>query len=289
MTEKSKATPFSPFVYLLLITISAGVFYFSLLPYFWIQWTQVPLYSHGFLIPSISIYLIWRKRDHLKKIPPEGSLVGFFLCILFLSIGLLSNLLEIHATLAYSLIGLINAMVLFLLGWKFLRSLLFPINFLLFMVPVQQAIILPLSAWMKITSAKGATWLLDTLGFTVIRDGVHLFFGNDISLTVANPCSGIQSFMALTALGAVYAYIWEGSIPRKIILFLFVFPLVIAANSVRVTLLSIAAISFGVANILDTPLHHLMGVFVFAFAIFGLMGCGKMLQWKTFEQDIESP
>lgn len=268
------------------ILIAVGILYAPLFSYFWTHWIQVPLYSHGFLIPLVSLYLVWRSGQNLRTTPIRGSRVGLSACALFLTLGLLANLAEVRVILAYSLIGLINGAVLFLFGWKFLKTLLFPINFLLFMIPVQHAIIAPLSMWMKIVSAKGAARVVDALGFPTVREGVDLHFGDGISLAVADPCSGIRSLMALMALGAVYAYLWQGPTWKKLVLFSATLPIVLVANCVRVALLSISAIVFGMPNVLESPVHSMTGVLVFIIALFCLVAAGRILECRLLTKDI---
>ena len=96
-------------------------------------------------------------------------------------------------------------LVLLVLGREFLRVLMFPIVFLLFMVPLPAIVVNAVSFPLQLFAAKTATFCLFNFGIPVLREGNVIVLAGT-TLEVAEACSGIRSLQALLALGTVYAY-----------------------------------------------------------------------------------
>src|SRR5438477_1381557 len=95
------------------------------------DWATDDNYSHGFLIVPIALYLVWERRERLLAIERRPALIGLPLIIasvLVLGAGTLGA--ELFLT-RISMLGIIAGAVLFMLGWRHLRALVFPIAFLL--------------------------------------------------------------------------------------------------------------------------------------------------------------
>ena len=98
-------------------------------------WLSDPYYGHGFLIPLISGFVVWRNRHELKRTQP--SLLGVILFGLGLVIYVIGFLWGMRFLSAISLLPVLAGLTLHFYGTRAARSMAFPICFLLFMVPPQ--------------------------------------------------------------------------------------------------------------------------------------------------------
>jgi hypothetical protein len=121
---------------LALLVCLLGVLYFPVLSRLVAQWTHDPNFSHGFFVPAFSAYMLWTERERLAKVPHNPAWSGLWLVIpglLCLIIGTLGAELFLSR---FSLLPVLGGLVVFFLGWRFLRAVAFPWLFLLLMIPV---------------------------------------------------------------------------------------------------------------------------------------------------------
>jgi EpsI family protein len=224
-------------------------------------------YSHGWLVPFVVGFLLWRKREALAACPRRAYLPGLFLLVPALLAQLLATLLQVGFLSGLALLGVIAGLVLTLLGPKFLRLALFPIAFLAFMVPAPEMVIDMMSFQMKILSAGVATNVADLFGLIAVREGSYIQIPNG-TLVVDDICSGLKYLIALLAFGALYAHISSVKTWQKWVLFLLSIPISFLANVGRVSLMVIVGYHWGVPAVEKTYVHDLLGfvLFVVAFA-----------------------
>jgi len=241
------------------------------------RWSEKDTYySHGFLVPFISFFLVWLKRDELSKLKINPANIGW----LFFGIGILTHavsaLWRVYFTSGFSLIPVIAGLVLLFFGKTFLKMLWFPIAFLLFMIPLPLVAIANISFKLKILASQISTGILNGLGVAAIRDGsiiktMHAY------IIVEDPCSGIRSLIALIALGALMAYFSNISKPRKAIIFASSVPIAITSNVIRIVALSLVSEMYG-AKWATGFFHTAMGMLVFVFSFFSLLIISKLLE-----------
>ena len=257
-----------------------------LVPAFWwtgtwmvVRWEAMSgYYSHGWLVAPVSVVLLWLNRKRLAACPRQPNLRGLLLVIAALllhvaGVGLMAGMLS-----GLALVALIAGLVLTLFGPRMLRLTLFPILFLLFMIPVPAVVIETVSFNMKLLAAMVATKVLDFIGLVVVRDGsiIHLPASEYIPryqrLIVDDVCSGLKYLISLTAFGALYAYIARVKYRAKAILFVLSIPVSFVANVLRVILMVLVAYRWGVERV-EGRIHDFFGImlFVVAFAFLFLM------------------
>jgi len=240
-----------------------------------VQWYDDPDYSHGFLVPLISAYFVWERREKLLALPVVPSLWGVGVLgfgLIMLLIGSLGVELYTQRT---SLIMVLAGLVLLVLGREFLRVLVFPFVFLLFMVPLPAIVVNAVSFPLQMFAAKTAAFCLFNLGIPVLREGNVIMLAST-TLEVAEACSGIRSLQALLALGTVYAYFTQTVMWKRWALVLLSIPIAIAANAFRVSGTGVLAHYFGI-EAAEGFYHTFSGwlIFVVAFAL--LLACGAVL------------
>jgi len=259
---------------ILFLSIPVLFIYHDILYEMGLDWWRDENYSHGFLIPIVSLYLIAKKWDSLKRnsISPSwwGPVVlawGLFVLI----IGVAGAELF---TMRISFIFVVVGLTLCLFGKDVLKDLGFPIFFLVFMVPLPYIVYNSLTLPLKILASKLAVYLLSPLGIPVFREGSIIYFP-EVTLEVAEACSGIRSLMALIALGTLFSYFFQSSLSRRILLVSSTIPIAIFANALRITLTGILAFYLS-PKIAHGFFHYLSGwlVFLIAFACLMLINVG---------------
>ncbi|MDD4900422.1 MAG: exosortase/archaeosortase family protein [Candidatus Omnitrophica bacterium] len=262
---------------LILLSIFLIITYVPTFIWMFDRWNEKDTYySHGILVPFISIFLVWLQRKELKKIKLNPDTLGWFFFIPAILIHLLSALWRVYFTSGFSLLFILTGLVLLFWGKEYLKKLIFPILFLIFMIPLPLVAIANISFKLKIFAAQASTYVLNNLfGIPAVRDGsviktMHAY------LIVEDPCSGIRSLIALIALGALMTYFSNLSKPRKVVLFASSVPIAISTNIIRILALSLVSEMYG-AKFSTGLFHDTMGVLVFVFAFIGLMLVGKLL------------
>ena len=253
------------------------VIYIPIFIWMFERWTEADTYySHGFLVPIISIFLIWLKRKELNQLDIKPSNKGLLLFIPGIFIYLISSLFGIYFSAAFALLLLFSGLILLFLGREFLKKLFFPLLFLGFMLPFPSITISNISFRLKILASQIAVFLINLFGLPAIREG-SVIKTHHSYLIVENSCSGIRSLIALIALGSLMSYFSPLSKIKKVILFLSSIPIAILSNVIRIASLAFVSEIYGVKAAVGT-FHDIMGIMVFVFSFLGLILVGKVLE-----------
>ncbi len=241
------------------------------------RWTAAETYySHGFLVPLISIFLVWQKRKELSRLNFKPNRQGWLLFIPGIFIYLIGSFWETYFIGGGSLFLVLPGIILLFLGKQFLRKLIFPLLFLGFMIPLPMVAISNISFRLKIIASQIAVFMVNQLGLPAISDGSVIKTAHSY-LVVEDPCSGIRSLIALIALGTLMAYLSRFSKPKKFILFLSSIPIAIFSNVIRIASLTLVSEMYG-PKVATGTFHDIMGIMVFVFSFLGLALVGKVLE-----------
>lgn len=197
------------------------------------QWWSDPNFSHGFLVPIFSGFVLWHKREAIasvKQRPSAWGLPVIMLALLMLIVGSFGAELFLSRV---SLIVLAAGLVIFFAGWAMFVAVLFPLLILLLMIPIPAIIFSQITFPLQILASKLAAWLLPLLGVPVLREG-NIINLPAMPLEVAQACSGIRSLMSLTTLAIIYGYLLEPRVSLRVVLALASVPIAIAANAFRI-------------------------------------------------------
>lgn len=224
-------------------------------------WWSNDIYSYGFLIPLISLYLVWIQREKLREIEPapdylKGGLL-FLSGLSMLAVGQASGIALLEEL---SLIVTLMGAVLLMWGERSLRYLWFPIAYLLFMVPLWGFITERLHLPFQLFSANMGTRFLQFVGIPAYRNGVYIELPN-IVLEVANACSGVNYLIAVIAIGIPMANLFLNGWWRKTALIGFSVTIAAFSNVLRVALIGTLAY-YGIGGDLHGPFHILQGLSV---------------------------
>jgi exosortase len=132
-----------------------------------------------------------------------------------------------------SLIVVMGGLIIFFLGWEMLQAVLFPLLFLILMVPIPAIVFNQITLPLQIFASKLAAWSLPLCGVPVFREG-NVITLPAMPLEVADACSGIRSLLSLISLAIMYGYLVEKRMAMRIALAFAAIPIAIAANGFRI-------------------------------------------------------
>ena len=204
------------------------------------QWSTDDNYSHGFFVLPLALYFAWERRARLLAAPVRPHPLGWVVILGSLAVylaGILGS--ELFLT-RVSLIGLIGGIVLCLAGRAALRTLAFPILFLLLMVPLPAIVFNQVAFPLQLLASQMGEGVIATAGVPVLREGNVLHLPSR-SLEVVEACSGIRSLVSLLMLAIVLGYFTERRLRNRILIALAAVPLAIVANAARVAGTGLAA------------------------------------------------
>ncbi len=236
----------------------------------WERWfAPGSYYSHGILIPLVSLFLIWQKKDVIKKLPKNSSPWGLRLFVLGIIIYWASAVLQVYFTSAFSMLIVLAGLILYFYGEKTFKEIMFPFLFLIFMVPLPLIVVATITFKLKILAAKLATTILNKLRLPAIQQASLIIMRHTYVL-VEDACGGLKSLIALTALGCIFAYQLKAGFFKKMTLFVSAIPIAVITNALRIVFLAAVGEIWG-AKYTHGVLHSLSGFLVFVFAYLSLL------------------
>ncbi|WP_260703634.1 exosortase/archaeosortase family protein [Edaphobacter flagellatus] len=198
-----------------------------------VDWYNIADYSHGFLVPLFSLFLLWDKRHKIAATPIQPSWAGLPLVVF----GLITLVFGIYGvdlfTSRVSFVILTIGLVWIFFGKAILREVLFPILVLLLAIPFPAIIFNQITFPLQLLASRLASAVLPLMGVPVLQEG-NVIQLPVMKLEVAEACSGIRSLMSLFTLAVFYGYFLEKSTSRRIILALASIPIAVAANVARI-------------------------------------------------------
>ncbi len=223
-------------------------------------------WGHTLIIPFVSGYFVWAKREAILAEPLRPAWIGLPLMIFGIAWYMICNLgpaaLAHHNIRASGLGITLIGMGLLLLGWRAMRPVWFPLFFMLvFFQTVSERLMNMATYRMQDISAKGAYYFLTLIGIetdlagnvlTVFRDGVP------VQLNVAEACSGMRMLVAFLALGVAMAYVSLPRLWQQVLLVVMGVPIAIFVNVLRVASLGVLGI-FN-QNFMTGEFHHMIGL-----------------------------
>jgi len=197
------------------------------------DWYELPDFSHGFLIPLFAAYLVWDKRDALRRTPIESTWFGLWL----VALGLFELLVGVFGADLFfqrtSFILLATGLIWTLLGSKLLNELKFVLFVLVLAIPLPTIVFNQITFPLQLFASRIAAEVLPWFQVPVLQEG-NVINLPAMPLEVAEACSGIRSLMSLFTIAVIFGYLVERSTRRRVILALCSVPIAVAANVARI-------------------------------------------------------
>ena len=271
ITEKNKL--YLAFASLVAVTI---VLYWPVIVPMVKVWASDDNYSHGFLVPIISLYLAYMRKNELQTANIRPCTGGIALIAFGLLLLILGWAATEYLTMRSSLVFVISGLILYLLGWEIFKILLAPLCYLFLMVPIPAVLYDAAAFPLKLFVTNVSVLSMKALGIVVWQEGNILMFPN-ITLEVADACSGLRSIMSLLALGAAYAFVLHTKTRDRAILIVSTLPIAVLTNTLRVVATGVLAQFYGSAAA-EGFFHEFAGLFVFAAAVVMFVALGSALK-----------
>lgn len=238
------------------------------------------LHSHFILIPVVSLYFFVTQRKAIFVETGYSFRIGFAMVVsgLFFYWSVTSS----HSGLSQNDYLALMMFVLFVCiyggfigfyGTRAYRRGLFPLMFLIFMVPIPMVILDALIKLLLIGSAETSYALFQVLGVPIFRDG-FIFELPGLAVEVAMQCSGIRSTIGMLITSVIAGYMLLNTRWGKVLLVLAIFPITIFKNSIRICTISLLAAYVDESWVTDSWLHSSGGI---VFFVLGLIILGVVL------------
>ena len=232
--------------------------------------------SYGWYIPLFSLYVLWQERRKIVESLGKPSAVGLVFVLPSLFVGFLGiRGLQVR----FEILGFIG--LLFGLTWTFfgrrtVGSVIFPIGFLLFCLPLHSYLDL-VTIHLRLLAVSIATGVLQGCGVEIVRQGTMMASPTGaFAIDIAEPCSGLRSLFAMMALTAGYAYFTQPTWFRRGLLFVLSIPIAILGNVARI--FSIVVIAATCSSDFATGFYHdYSGYIVFLVAILLMVATGGLI------------
>ena len=254
---------------LLVMIVAIGIFvYYDSLELMVQWWSAREEYSHGFLIPLITGYLIWQRSDRLREIRFEGSWWGVALAAWGLFLFLLGELSTIYTVIQYGFIFFIAGVAWAYVGTSGFRLLAIPLLLLFFMVPFPNFIYNNLSSQLQLLSSEIGVVVIRMFGISVHLEGNVIDLGT-YKLQVVEACNGLRYLFPLMTLGVIVAYFYHAEMWKRIVIFVSTIPITILMNSFRIGVIGVMVEYWG-QSMAEGFLHDFEGWAIFM-ACFGIL------------------
>lgn len=219
-------------------------------------WNASDTFAHAFLVPPISAWLVWRRREALAALVPQPQpwmLVGV---LAFACMWLLSDLVVVNAGAQFAWVAMLVLSVPALLGLRVAQVILFPLMFLFFAVPMGEFMLDPMMQW----TADFTVTALQFTGIPVYREGLQFVIPSG-RWSVVEACSGVRYLIASFMVGTLFAYLNYNSWQRRAAFMVIAILVPIVANWLRAYM--IVMIGHLSGNTLAVGVDHLIYGWVF--------------------------
>lgn len=241
-------------------------------------WSASDFATHGFLVPFVAIWSATAHRTTLAALPIRPTTWGR-IALACCAVAYLAALVVRQASLlGVVFVAMIVALVLALRGPRWVSCLRFPLVYLAFMIPLPPAWVTPVIVELQLWVSTAAVRLLQAFGIAIFREGNVLTLPGDVSLFVAEACSGITSLITLIPIGVFIAYFTESDLRRRLLIVLAVLPIALVGNLVRVVVTVLLAIRFDAEFATQGPLHEWAGVATYVVGCLCLLGVGALMR-----------
>ena len=280
-TRQHQAKPilfFLPFV-----TAIALIFalYWTTFSWWWNEWTAPgSFYAHALFVPFFVAVMIARNRERLKEVAWRPSWLGAPLIVVSMILLMLAQRGDVTVVKSLSFIMMMLGSSLMLIGKAWTRVLLFPLLFVVMMMPlIPDQLINQIAFPIQMLSARIATLLLNTVQLHSVQQGTMIQM-ESYKMAVELPCSGFKTLVSLLTFCAAFAYLVEGAVWKRWTLFLTTIPLSLFINALRITMIGVCGevVSAKAA----AKFHDYSGFIVLILAFLFLFNFARVLRCESF-------
>jgi exosortase len=247
-------------------------------------------YSHIWLVPLVSVFFLFTERKKIFYNSNYSVRTGIAIIIISILVYVLGK--QYHSSLnqndyvsivMLAAILFINGAFILCYGMRTFRAALFPLLFLIFMVPIPTFLLDRIIHVLLIGSTAASDLLFKITGAPYIREGA-IFHLPGISIEVAKVCSGIRSSLALFITMVIAAHLFLKTNWKKVVLLLAIYPVTVLKNGIRIVTISLLATYVDERFLTHSWLHKSGGIVFFIPALI-LLG---LILWALRRTDLPS-
>lgn len=208
--------------------------YFPTLGELFRKWSDEPQYSHGFIVPLFSLFLLHRNQNLIKGDARPMPWLGYGLLALALGFRAVAALLYFTPLDAFSLVVCLTGLTLLAGGRALMRGAWQSLVFLLFMIPLPYQIERMMGAELQHIATLSSTFLLQSLGQPAVAEGNNILI-DDVKLGVVEACSGLRMLMTFAAFCVAAVFLLERHWISKLLILGSMVPIALITNILRIT------------------------------------------------------
>lgn len=246
---------------LLLVALALAIFtYWNGLAEAVFRWGSQEEYSHGYLIPLVTAYILWEKRALIRAYigPPMWS--GLLVILLALAVFIVGEISALFILIQYSFVLLLIGLSLVFVG-RATKYTFAPILLLLFAIPLPYFVEVVLTAKLQLISSSLGVSFIRLFDIPVYLEGNVIDLGV-FKLQVVEACSGLRYLFPLMSLGFIVAYFYQAAFWKRSLVFLVTIPITILMNSFRIGAIGVMVDNWGI-SMAEGFLHDFEGWIIF--------------------------
>jgi exosortase len=229
-----------PLAAVLVVAVSIAWSYWPTLGTMVEKWTADPQYSHGYFVPVFVVFLLWLRREELRRCPYQPTWWGLGPLLAGFVLRLTGTLLYFDWLEMVSLLPILAGAILLLRGWPTLRCSWPALAFLGFMFPLPYSIERALSQPLQSVATRISAYALQTMGFPAFADG-NVIIVNETNIGVVEACNGLGMLILFFALATGVAMLVRMPLPDRLVIVASAGPIAVVANVARIVVTAVFA------------------------------------------------
>lgn len=238
---------------------------------------EQPHYPHFFLILLVSFWLLfmrWKALYTCTEYYVQGGVLLMLPGSLCYVLGVkLEPVMNSHDFMALSTSGMVIAWIggfVTFLGGKAAKVAIFPLSFLIFIIPLPEKLLYTVITALQYASAEMTALLFHLTPLPVFREGL-VFVLPGLTIEVARECSSIRSSMALLITGVLVSHLFLRRWWSRSIILALVYPLAVLKNGIRIVALCLLTLQVD-RGFMTGHLHTRGGAVFFGLALVIMLG-----------------
>jgi exosortase len=270
-------TPYAPPAILIALGITVCFWeLFKLLPNIWMS--DDGYYSHGFLVPLISGYIIYTRRHALQALPVKPFVWAIVPLAAILWIASVATATGVELAASVCLVASLLLGTWFAAGGRWTLALAIPILYLFFALPIWSMAINIYTNPLQILSTKVAYSLLQAVDLSPYRPDSTTIYLNNFVLDVGVPCSGLKLILSLSAFAVFFMVVARLKLWANVLFAASVLPFALFFNGLRIALIGVVGNAYG--ENAGMKFHDYSGYITLIICFFLLFKFARILGWK---------
>ena len=229
------------------------------------RWSSDPQYSHCYLVPLFSVWLLWARRTWRPASTPWPHWTGLLLLVAGFSLRMVGSLLFQQTIEGIGLLACLLGLAWFLLGPSGARWALPAIGFLIFLIPLPYRVQVMLGTPLQRVATVSSTYLLQTLGIAAVPDGNVIHLDNS-HIGIVEACNGLGMLVSFFAVSTAVALCLRKPFLDRVLVILSAVPIALFVNILRITMTGIMTVVSG-PELAHKLYHDLAGWFMMPLAL----------------------